>query len=436
MVVASGEVRLPKFLRREAGVEVDRLYRRYADEVFRYALMVMRSRPDAEDITQTVFIRALRAVERGEKVRTPRNWLIKIAHNECRRLLASRKVHVELPEEIAVEPVERPDVAELRTAMAGLPEAQRKALCLRELEGRTYVEIASELDLTVSAVETLIFRARRTLREQIEAAISCQDFALLLDDPSARARIRAHARVCPECATLERQARGRKSALKRIASMLGLPWWGTKLAAVGLTAAAVAASAASVHALVPHHGARSHASTPSKVAPGPVVAPHSTKVSGTPRVSGTGATGRMPHARAAAAGSVTRRSAPGAPTPLPQPAPEPPAPSLPPAAQAPAEAAAASPSSASATAALPTPAPVAIPSVAPPAVTVSTPVVSTPAVPVAPPPVETPPVTVPAVTTPVATTPAVTVPSVTVSVPTATVPSVTTTITTPNVRLP
>src|SRR4051794_35522263 len=275
MVVASGEVRLSKVLRREAGAEVDRLYRRHADEVFRYALMVMRSRPDAEDIAQIVFVRALKALERGEKVRTPRNWLIKIAHNECRRLLSSRKIHAELPEEIAVEPADPTDVGQLRAAMAELPEAQRKALCLRELEGRTYVEIATELDLTVSAVETLIFRARRTLREQLEASISCEDFALLLDDPSARPRIRAHARTCAECATLERQARGRKSVLKRIASILGLPMWGTKLAAVGLTAAAVVATTSA--ASIQHHrqhqrGTGVQTSVPHQIASRPVLA--------------------------------------------------------------------------------------------------------------------------------------------------------------------
>src|SRR5438132_13542598 len=103
MVVATGEVRLPRFLRRDAGAEVERLYRKHSAEVLRYALLVLRSRSDAEDVTQAVFIRALGALERGEKVRTPRNWLIKIAHNECRRLVSSRKLHVELPDQIAAE---------------------------------------------------------------------------------------------------------------------------------------------------------------------------------------------------------------------------------------------------------------------------------------------------------------------------------------------
>src|SRR4051812_43555671 len=148
MVVPAADARLSRLLRRDAGAEVDRLYRRHSGEVLRYALLVLRSRTDAEDITQTVFLRALRAIERGEKVRAPRNWLIKITHNECRRLLASRKVHIELPDEIAVEPAEQGRADELRVAMTALPAAQRQALVLRELEGRTYVEIARSLDLS------------------------------------------------------------------------------------------------------------------------------------------------------------------------------------------------------------------------------------------------------------------------------------------------
>ena len=251
MVVTTGEVRLPRLLRRDAGAEVDRLYRRHSGEVLRYALLVLRSRSDAEDVTQSVFMRALRALERGEKVRTPRNWLIKIAHNECRRLLASRKPTVELPESLAASEEETGRASELKQALEALPEAQRRALVLRELEGRSYTEIATALALSVSAVETLIFRARRSLREQLEGAMSCEDFPALVADPAARSRVRAHARICAACATLERQARGRKSALKRIASALGLPWWAPKLAAVAVTTATVAGVAA---ADPPRHG--------------------------------------------------------------------------------------------------------------------------------------------------------------------------------------
>jgi RNA polymerase sigma factor (sigma-70 family) len=335
---------LPRFLRRDAGAEVERLYRKHAADVLRYALLVLRSRSDAEDVTQAVFMRALGALERGEKVRTPRNWLIKIAHNECRRLISSRKLHVELPEQLAAEPEEPGQAEELRRAMAGLPPAQRQALVLRELEGRSYNEIAAALSLSVSAVETLIFRARRSLREQLEGAMSCEEFAGLLDDPDARARVRAHTRICAACATLERQARGRKSALRRIASSLGLPWWGAKLAAVALTTATVAG----VATVVPRDHANQHPTPTPTPVPRSVRAPVSLiprgtgvtsftarphpavaklKVSGTRPVPGTSAapTRAGVHARPAAAPAVL-------PAPSPSPAGAAPAASAPPAA--------------------------------------------------------------------------------------------------------
>jgi RNA polymerase sigma factor (sigma-70 family) len=398
MVVASGDVRLPRFLRREAGVEVDRLYRRHSGEVLRYALLVLRSRTDAEDITQTVFLRALRAIERGEKVRTPRNWLIKITHNECRRLLATRKAVVELPDEIAVEPAEPGRAEELRLAMAALPETQRQALVLRELEGRTYAEISQALDLSESAVETLIFRARRALREQIENAISCEEFAALLEDPSARTRVRAHARICPECATLDHQSRGRKSALKRIASMFGLPWWGAKLAAVAVTAATIGTVAA---VAIPHDGTRPKVPA-SKPKPAPVHQLNRIPPSAHPAHHLNLIPPSAQPKLAAARGGTRFKSfvLPGPAEPA-EPEPTTPEPETPQPA--------------------PLPSPTKIVPVAPP-VAAAAPV---------------PAVTVPqTVTTPVAQVPVVTVPTVSVPIQTPAVPTVTLPVETPNVSLP
>src|SRR4051795_7951235 len=63
----------------------ERLYRRHAGDVYRYALVVMRNQADAEDVTQTTFMNAYRAFARGERPQTPQNWLIAIAHNVCRQ---------------------------------------------------------------------------------------------------------------------------------------------------------------------------------------------------------------------------------------------------------------------------------------------------------------------------------------------------------------
>src|SRR4051812_25819621 len=63
----------------------ERLYRRHAGDVYRYALVVLRNQADAEDVTQTTFLNAYRAMEKGERPRSPQKWLIAIAHNVCRQ---------------------------------------------------------------------------------------------------------------------------------------------------------------------------------------------------------------------------------------------------------------------------------------------------------------------------------------------------------------
>jgi RNA polymerase sigma-70 factor, ECF subfamily len=148
----------------------ERLYRSYARDVYRYSLAVLRNPADAEDITQTTFLNAYRAYQRGEEPRRPKHWLITIAHNACRsrHLRAVRRPHeVPFEETVAAMPVaaeETPKLEELLEALGRLPFNQRAALVMRELEGRSYAEIAETLELSVAAVETLIFRARRALR--------------------------------------------------------------------------------------------------------------------------------------------------------------------------------------------------------------------------------------------------------------------------------
>jgi hypothetical protein len=95
---------------------------------------------------------------------------------------------------------------------------------MRELEGRSYAEIAEILDLSTSAVETLIFRARRALREQLEGSLTCgeAEFAISrqLDGRLPRAergQLRAHLRECSECAAFARRQRAQRGALKSLA---------------------------------------------------------------------------------------------------------------------------------------------------------------------------------------------------------------------------
>jgi RNA polymerase sigma factor (sigma-70 family) len=206
----------------------ERLYRRHVHEVYRYVLAVLRHQADAEDATQATFLSAYRAFLRGEEPLKPRNWLLKIAHNECRqrfRASSRRPKEVEWDERVSAPAPDEtvPTADEIRTALAHLSFNQRSALVMRELEGRSYAEIGQILDLSLSAVETLLFRARRALREQLEGALTCGDAEVALskrlDGRLALAdqrALRAHLRECPECAVLERKQRARRAAVKRL----------------------------------------------------------------------------------------------------------------------------------------------------------------------------------------------------------------------------
>jgi RNA polymerase sigma factor (sigma-70 family) len=154
------------------------LYRRHVADVYHYALALLRNPTDAEDVTQTTFLNAYRAYQSGVEVEKPQNWLIKITHNVARSRYArsSRRVR-EVPledhvEQLVVPEHERPNVEALLEALGKLPFNQRAALVMRELEGRSYAEIADTIGVSVSAVETLIFRARRSMRTKASAVRS------------------------------------------------------------------------------------------------------------------------------------------------------------------------------------------------------------------------------------------------------------------------
>src|SRR5438128_1117729 len=208
----------------------ERLYKRHVGDVYRYALAVMRNPTDAEDVTQTTFLNAYRSyVEKGSRPEKPQNWLIAIAHNVCRqrfRQSARRPAEVAFEDDVADKLVDddTPTGEDIRRALSHLAFNQRAALVMRELGGRSYAEIAEILDLSTSAVETLIFRARRALREQLEGSLTCgeAEFAISrqLDGRLSRqekAQLRAHLRECAECAAFARRQRAQRGALKTLA---------------------------------------------------------------------------------------------------------------------------------------------------------------------------------------------------------------------------
>lgn len=160
---------------REAAATAD-LYERHAERIYRYCYSRLRSREEAEDATQTTFLNAFRGLRRGVMPELEQAWLFKIAENVCLSRVRTnvRRMRVESPtdleplhERLPAPPPARDELDGVKDALAGLPETQRRAILLREWQGLSYREIASALGTTQSAVETLIFRARRSLAKAL-----------------------------------------------------------------------------------------------------------------------------------------------------------------------------------------------------------------------------------------------------------------------------
>jgi RNA polymerase sigma-70 factor (ECF subfamily) len=154
------------------------LYERHAAQIYRFCFHRLGNREEAEDAVQSTFLNAFRGIKGGVVPDSEAAWLFKIAHNVCltRRRSAWRRDRVESPtdfevvEELAPAPARRADeLIGLQDVLERMPEQQRRAILLREWQGLSYREIGRELRLSQAAVETLIFRARRSLAEGLEA---------------------------------------------------------------------------------------------------------------------------------------------------------------------------------------------------------------------------------------------------------------------------
>jgi RNA polymerase sigma factor (sigma-70 family) len=213
------------------------LYRQYGKQIYAYCLHQLRSREEAEDAVQTTFLNAFRGLQRGTTTRFEQAWLYKIAENVCiaRRSSSGRRLRLEAPDDFEIleevvpsgtrSAADMLELIGLDDALEQMPENQRRAILLREWQGLSYREIASQLDLSQGAVEMLIFRARRTL-------------AAALEKPAAAKRRTGKAKTGFSFGSL-------------IATMKGLFATGAavKMAAVAVTAAVVGANAA-IHSIV------------------------------------------------------------------------------------------------------------------------------------------------------------------------------------------
>lgn len=147
------------------------LYVRYADDVLRFVNGLVRDHHEAEDITQNVFAKLMKAIGKYEERAVPFDaWILRVARNAALDHLRAKRA---IPtEEVRLTDTGRAQTAldrgrALRQALEELPEDQREVLVLRHIVGLSPVEIADTLDKSESSVHGLHHRGRRSLRANL-----------------------------------------------------------------------------------------------------------------------------------------------------------------------------------------------------------------------------------------------------------------------------
>ena len=204
------------------------LFRRYQPRVEAFVGRAVRDHGRAEDITQEVFMSALRRLREDDREILFRPWIYEIAKNKCidahRRGRHTTEVSFDAHDQVRAaeygrlaEPGTTPDAAvegklafdNLRGAFGGLSPVHHEILVMREFEGLSYREIGERLGMSRPAVESTLFRARKRLGEEYEELVSgkrCQRVQRIVEDAGVQAaglrdqrRLARHLAHCQPC---------------------------------------------------------------------------------------------------------------------------------------------------------------------------------------------------------------------------------------------
>jgi RNA polymerase sigma factor (sigma-70 family) len=252
--------RLIALVRRGNHHAFEALVARYQARLLAFCRHMLSSREDAEDVLQEVFAAAFNAILADNRAINVRPWLYRIARNRSlnhlRRTQAvgvdSMDVHLSDNGQTTADKVHRREEFRLLIAdVQELPETQRTALLLREIDALSYEQIADAMETTVPSVKSLLVRARVSLAEAAEARLlSCEEVRNELGEVAeglmrTTAPVRRHLRTCDRCATFRKQLRQTNKALAAVfpvAPLLLLKK--TLLAHLGTSAAASSGTAA------------------------------------------------------------------------------------------------------------------------------------------------------------------------------------------------
>src|SRR4051812_31537983 len=192
---------------------------------------MLASTEDAEDVLQEVFTAAFNAICADSRPINARPWLYRIARNRCLNHLR-RPVH---PGQDSMDVFEndggasaadtvhrREEFRQIVSDVQDLPETQRTALLLREIDALSYDQIAEAMDTTVPSVKSLLVRARVSLAEAAESRLlTCDEVRFELGEVAeglvkTSAPVRRHLKHCERCRTFRSELRSTSKALAAI----------------------------------------------------------------------------------------------------------------------------------------------------------------------------------------------------------------------------
>jgi RNA polymerase sigma factor (sigma-70 family) len=223
--------RLITLIRRGNHHAFEALVARYQARLLAFCRHMLSSREDAEDVLQEVFAAAFNAINADEREINVRPWLYRIARNRSLNHLRkaqaigvdSMDVHLSEHGLTTADKVhKREEFRQLMADVQDLPETQRTALLLREIDALSYEQIAEAMETTVPSVKSLLVRARVGLAEAAEARLlTCEEVRDELGEVAEGLRrtsppVRRHLRTCDRCQLFKRQLRQTNRALAAV----------------------------------------------------------------------------------------------------------------------------------------------------------------------------------------------------------------------------
>lgn len=155
---------------------LEQLVRRHGRAVAGVVYRYLGRADEVEDLVQEVFLRVFRSASRYRPEAKFTTWLFRIATNLCLNHRSRWRPRIVSPEDVPLEEIAEPSddgegaarIDRLREAIEALPPRQRMALSLQLEQGTSYAQIAETMQVSVSSVEAMLFRARQALKDRLD----------------------------------------------------------------------------------------------------------------------------------------------------------------------------------------------------------------------------------------------------------------------------